>query len=172
MSICFKESTKILTDKGYIKIENLKKGDLIQTLKNGFVPVYQIGISTISNQASSIRIKDQLYLLCSFNYKEIFEDLVLTGSHSILVDTIPDSLINPVKGLLGNIYVTDDKYRLPVCLDPRSIVYKGLGQHNIYNIALENDNYCSNYGIYANGLLVESCSKMYLTELSKMKLKY
>jgi hypothetical protein len=27
-----------------------------------------------------------------------------------------------------------------------------------------------NYGIYANGLLVESCSKRYLAELSGMKL--
>jgi len=27
-----------------------------------------------------------------------------------------------------------------------------------------------NYGIYANGLLVESCSKRYLIELSKMEI--
>jgi hypothetical protein len=27
-----------------------------------------------------------------------------------------------------------------------------------------------NYGVYANGLLVESCSKRYLTELSNMRI--
>ena len=34
----------------------------------------------------------------------------------------------------------------------------------------ENDNYFGNYGIYANGLLVETCSKRYLKELSNMSL--
>jgi len=42
----------------------------------------------------------------------------------------------------------------------------------IYHLALENENYFSNYGIYANGLLVESCSKRYLKELSGMELNY
>jgi hypothetical protein len=41
---------------------------------------------------------------------------------------------------------------------------------NIYHIALENDDPYMNYGIYANGLLVESCSKRYLKELSKMRI--
>jgi len=34
--ICFKENTKILTNKGYQLIQNLKKGDLVKTLKYGF----------------------------------------------------------------------------------------------------------------------------------------
>jgi hypothetical protein len=38
----------------------------------------------------------------------------------------------------------------------------------IYHIALENEDYYMNYGIYANGLLVETCSKRYLSELSDM----
>jgi len=35
---------------------------------------------------------------------------------------------------------------------------------------LENDNYYTNYGVYANGLLVETSSKRYLKELSEMTL--
>ena len=31
--ICFKEDSKILTDKGYIPIQDLRKGDLVKTLK-------------------------------------------------------------------------------------------------------------------------------------------
>jgi hypothetical protein len=42
--------------------------------------------------------------------------------------------------------------------------------YTIYHFALENDNYYMNYGVYANGLLVETCSKRYLTELSNMEL--
>ena len=50
------------------------------------------------------------------------------------------------------------------------IQYETLGSYIIYHFALENDNYYNNYGIYANGLLVETCSKRYLKELSKMTL--
>jgi hypothetical protein len=72
--------------------------------------------------------------------------------------------------LLGDIYVTEKKYRLPACVDERASVYEVPGDYTIYHIALENDNYYWNYGIYANGLLVESCSKRYLKELSGMDL--
>jgi hypothetical protein len=68
------------------------------------------------------------------------------------------------------IYATGDKYRLMACIDERSNVYPKQGYHTIYHLALENDNYYFNYGIYANGLLVESCSKRYLKELSNMTL--
>ena len=48
--------------------------------------------------------------------------------------------------------------------------YEEEGNFTIYHLALENENYYTNYGIYANGLLVESCSKRYLFELSNMEL--
>lgn len=72
--------------------------------------------------------------------------------------------------VLGNLYSTDNKYRLPACVDKRSTIYEIAGTYTIYHIALENNNYYSNYGIYANGLLVETCSKRYLKELSEMTL--
>ena len=55
-------------------------------------------------------------------------------------------------------------------MDLRASIYKTPGQNTIYHLALENDNYYSNYGIYANGLLVETCSKRYLKELANMTL--
>ena len=68
------------------------------------------------------------------------------------------------------LFITDNKYRLPVCVDERSTVYDKPGPHMIYHLALENDNYYANYGIYANGLLVETCSKRFLKELSNMEI--
>lgn len=56
------------------------------------------------------------------------------------------------------------------CIDERTKVYQKRGYQTIYHLALENDYYYGNYGIYANGLLVESCSKRYLKELSNMTL--
>ena len=66
--------------------------------------------------------------------------------------------------------VTDDKYRLPACADLRASVYETTGTYTIYHLSLENDDYYMNYGIYANGLLVETSSKRYMKEQSGMKL--
>ena len=98
------------------------------------------------------------------------EDLVLTGCHSILVKEFKGEEKERTIELLGEVYITEDRYRLPVCLDERASVYEPAGTYTIYHVALENDDYYMNYGIYANGLLVESCSKRYLIEISEMEL--
>jgi hypothetical protein len=166
---CFKEGTKILTDKGYIEIQDLRKGDLIKTLNDDFKPIFMIGKRTIHHTASNDGNKNQLYKCCQEKYPEIFEDLVITGHHSVLVDNFTsEEQQENVKEILGAIYVTSGKYRLPACLDERASVYETEGNYTIYHFALEHENYYCNYGVYANGLLVETCSKRYLKELSNM----
>jgi hypothetical protein len=169
--ICFKEDSKILTSHGYRPIQDLKPGDLIQTLKHGFVPIHLIGKKPMNHTANPIRIKDQLYRCSTTNYPELFEDLVITGCHSILVDGFVDQhqLYRTIE-VNGSLYVTDDKYRLPACCDHRISVYEMPGTYTIYHLALENEDYFMNYGIYANGLLVETCSQRYLKELANMEL--
>jgi len=163
-TVCFKKDTQILTLQGYKRIQDLKPGDLVKTLKHEFVPIYKIGFSETHHPCNlEERVKDQLYKCSNDKYPEVFEDLILTGCHSILVDTF-DSKEQEDKSveLNGDLYVTDDKYRLPVCLDERATVYDVSGNHTIYHMALENDDYYMNYGIYANGLLVESTSKRFM----------
>ena len=168
---CFKEDTKILTDKGYILIKDLRKGDLVKTIKHDYVAINMIGKREIYHPASSERIKDQLYKCSKSEYPEIIEDLVITGCHCILVDNFTnDEQKQKVIEINKKIYITDNKYRLPACADLRASVYETSGSYTIYHLALENDNYYMNYGIYANGLLVETCSKRYLKELSNMTL--
>jgi hypothetical protein len=171
---CFKEGTKILTDKGYKSIENLKPKDLVKTLYNGYKPIYMIGKRKIYHVANTTeRIKDQLYKCSSTEYPEIGEggDVIITGCHCILVDEFAndEQRQNTIK-VNGKIYVTDRKYRLPICLDEKASVYEHPGEYTIYHLALENEDYYMNYGIYANGLLIESCSKRYLKEKSNMEL--
>ena len=168
---CFKEDAKILTNKGYIPIQNLRKGDLIKTLLHDYVPIVMIGKKDIHHPAKTERIKDQLYKCTHSEYPEIFEDLVLTGCHSILVDEFANEE-QKEKTIEVNkiIYITDNNYRLPACADHRASVYEHTGTHTIYHLALENDDYYMNYGIYANGLLVETCSKRYLKEVANMTL--
>ena len=45
------------------------------------------------------------------------------------------------------------------------------GNHKIWHLALENNDEYMNYGIYANGLLVESCSKRMMREFSGFSYK-
>jgi hypothetical protein len=169
--VCFKEDSKILTDKGYVAVQDLKKGDLVKTLKHDFVPINMIGKSEIHHAACEDRIKNQLYKCSKEQYPELLEDLVITGAHSILVDDFAsEEQRNRVIEINGNTYVTDKKYRLPAAADDRASVYEVAGAHTIYHIALDNADYYMNYGVYANGLLVETCSKRYLKELSNMEL--
>jgi hypothetical protein len=167
--VCFKEGTKILTNQGYISIETLRKGDLVKTLNNSFVPIEMVGKKTMYNPAINDRIKDQLYILENHEYSELFEPLVITGCHSVLVDGFEsEKQKEQVKDVLGKIYITDEKYRLPACVDTRSNVFLQKGDFTIYHIALENENYYGNYGVFANGLLVETCSRRYLKEYANM----
>jgi hypothetical protein len=55
-------------------------------------------------------------------------------------------------------------------LDPKANTYEIEGLHEIWHLALENDDYYMNYGIYANGLLVETTSKSFMERYSGMKL--
>ena len=168
---CFKEGSKILTDKGYKPIQDLRNGDLVKTLLHDYKPIVMIGKREIHHSASSERIKNQLYNCSQEQYPEIFEPLILTGCHSILVDRFTDEeQKKKVIEVNGNTYVTDRKYRLPACADLRASVYETPGTYTIYHLALEHEDYYMNYGIYANGLLVETCSKRYLKELSNMEL--
>jgi hypothetical protein len=173
---CFGENTKILcynSEKSveeYVLIQDIRKGTLVKTLLNGYVPVHMIGKRTIQNYANNERIKNRLYKCSKQNYPEIIddEDLILTGCHSILVPHLTDEQREKTIEELKQLYVTDKKYRLLTFLDPRAEIYQVDGDFPIYHFALENENYYMNYGVYANGLLVESCTKNYLERLSNM----
>ena len=172
---CFLEGTKILAmDKKrimkYIPIEKLKPGMLVKTLHAGFVPIKYIGYSTIYNPGLATRVRDQLFIYKKSAYPELTEDLVLTGNHSILVDTITDEEREQIIETLGNLYVTEQRYRLPAFNDKRAVPYEQRGDFRIWNLALENEDYYANYGIYANGLLVETTSCRYIKEISRMTL--
>jgi hypothetical protein len=174
---CFGENTKILcynsekSEEEYVFIQYIRPGTLVKTAMNGYVRVDMIGKTTIHSYANDDRIKNRLYKCTKEKYPEIVgESLILTGWHSILVDYLNDEQREKTIQEIKRICVTDKKYRLFAFLDPRAEPYQIEGELPIYHIALENNDYYMNYGVYANGLLVESCSKRYLKELSGMTL--
>lgn len=160
--VCFLKGTKILCENGYIPIEDLKQGDLVKTLLKGYVPIDTIKASSIYNSGDNKRVRDRLYILSRYFYKELFEDLVVTGPHSVLVDSLTSIQQQRIKSEFGHLFVTDNKYRLPVYIDDKSITYRKEGTFEIYHICLNHENEEYNYGIFANGLLVESCCKKHI----------
>ena len=171
---CFKEDSMILcyTDgkEEYVKIQEIRKGDLVRTVHHGYVPVNMIGTSTMYNPGHRVRGKDRLYVCKPSAYPELTSDLIITGCHSILSRTITPIQREQTIDLLGRIMITDNNYRIMACIDERAEPYQEEGLHTIWHLALDHEDIRMNYGIYANGLLVETCSKRFLKEYSGMVL--
>ena len=160
--ICFKEDTKILTDKGYRQIKDLRNGDMVKTLKGGYKPIIAIGYMPIYNNPVKSKIQNQLYIYQKETFPELTEDLVITGGHCVLVKDFVGQQRSMVQKALGNIFVTEGCYRLPAYLDDRAEIYQMAGPFNVYHLCLETENTNSNHAIYANGILVETCFIKYL----------
>jgi len=173
--MCFKEGTKILCLDGdtekYIPIQKLQKGILVKTLSSGYKPICMIGNSKIYNPANDLRYKNRLYICKKTNYPEILNDLIITGCHSILVPSLTDFQREHIEDLMGKIYVTENRYRLLACADERAEPYNEEGIFTIWHFALEHEHIRANYGVYANGLLVETSSKRMMSEYSGMVLQ-
>jgi hypothetical protein len=171
--VCFSEDAQILCYRNekeeYVCIKDIRKGELVKTYAHGYLKVDMIGHSKVNHLFQNDH-KNQLYRLTPANYSGLFEDLILTGCHSILVKTLTDVQREKTKELLGEIYITDDYYRLMAGIDENAVLFEKEGVYPIWHFALENENYYENYGVYANGLLVESCSKRMMKEYSGMTL--
>ena len=171
---CFKEGTKILCQENgvetYKPIESLVPGTLVKTSRDGYKKVEILGQGTIQNPGHSERSENRLYKCTKANYPEITEDLFITGCHSILVNKLTDKQREDTIKHLGRIFVTDKKYRLIACLDDRAEPFASEGNYTIYHIALEHTDPKMNYGVYANGLLVETCCLNTLKNKSNMVL--
>jgi len=172
---CFLEGSTILclvdNEEKYISIQDMRKGTLVKTSQNGYRKVELIGRKQFINSGSSMRGEHQLYICSKEKYPELTEDLVLTGDHSILVGSINDEQRKRMTEILGEIFVTENKYRLLAFLDDRAEPWSSMGEHTIWHFALESDNIYVNFGVYANGgLLVESSPIRFIRDKACMEL--
>lgn len=171
---CFKHDTKILClvdgEEVYVKIQDMRPGVLVRTVQHGYVPLEVIGKKPLKKPEHNARIPNRMYKYTSAEYPEIIEDLYITGHHCILLSFITEEQREEVWDLYQDIYITEEKFRYPCFLDPKAQISDEESESMIYHFALENDDIYANYGVLANGLLVETCSIRYLKELSKMDL--
>jgi large repetitive protein len=174
--MCFLEGTEILchsegNSDEYRKIEDLRKGDLVKTFMDGYKAIDTIGFTKVYNPGNAMRSKNRLYKCTPAKYPGVTKDLFITGCHSVLVDELTAEQEKRLLEEQGKIYITDNHYRLMACVDERAEPYTEEGLYTVWHLALENDNYYYNYGIFANGLHVETTSKRMIKEQSGMTLK-
>jgi hypothetical protein len=167
---CFLADSKVLTDKGLISIQLLKKGDLIQTLNDGLLPVKFVGMRSFFNKLTEERINAHLYKLNKIDFPELLEDLFITGGHPLLVDE-KDLDEEPKKKLLDmddTPIITEGKYRVFACVHPKAELWNDEKEHEIFDIVLENEDPKKNIGIWVNGILTESMDEDFFLNNSGM----
>ena len=167
MPDCFLEGSLILCQvdgiEKYLPIESLTLGTLVRTNGHGYKAAAVIKNATMYNTATDDRTPIRMYKCTTSNYPQLTSDLYLTGCHAILVDALTATQQAEIIKQFGKVFQTDDKYRLPACVDERAQPWNSEGRYKIWHIALENTSDTTNYGIYANGLLlVETSSIIFL----------
>lgn len=165
---CFNKGTQILCWKDnkeqYIAVEDLRKGMLVKTLDHGYKPIelMKCGLHTLGRltDRGMYKMKKQGTMI---------NDLEMTGFHAILVDE-NDSEYESDK-LIQSKYFTSNKDKLPIDgkIRIRSMFCHNFekmpqNEYTIYSFALDRDQY--QYGIWANGVLVETTSHNVLEVMS------
>lgn len=165
---CFNKGTQILCWKDnkeqYIAVENLRKGMLVKTLDHGYKPIELMkrGVHTLGRLVDKgmYKMKKQGTMI---------NDLEMTGFHAILVDE-NDSEYESDK-LIQSKHFKSNKDKLPIDgkIRIRSMFCHNfekmpINEYTIYSFALDRDQY--QYGIWANGVLVETTSHNVLEAMS------
>lgn len=167
---CFLANSKVLTDSSLVPIQLLKKGDVVQTLNHGLLPIKFVGKRSFFNKLTEERINSHLYKLNKKDFHELSEDLFITGGHPLLVDE-KDLDAETKKKLLDmdNIpIITECKYRVFAMLHPKAELWNEEGYYEIFDIVLENEDPHMNYGIWVNGILTESMDEDFFLNYSRM----
>lgn len=174
---CFGENTQILcfdsndNIEKYVKISELKIDDLVKTYKHGYKKIKHINSNNMINNPDLFW--NCIYKMPKNDSNNLIDDLYLTGFHSILVDNfnnIEQSNIKLNDDIFLQVYGTsqikiDDKYMITCAFSQQFEPLDNNLAYKYYNFALESDDPDAKYGIWANGLLVESTNVNHFTPL-------
>jgi hypothetical protein len=152
---CFAGNTLIMTSEGPVVITNLAVGSLVPTLSSGNKAVVSVGKRVVKG-----------YSFQMYGYGEC--GLEITGKHSILVDELTEEQREQIPSIIGSLKQAEGKWLLPACLDDNTYKISLYGDIPLYHVVLENQDDSANYGILANGMWVESCSKNDFINFSQM----
>jgi hypothetical protein len=166
--LCFDESTEILCldkhlEEVYLPISELKVGSIAKSFKHGFRRICAIYKNTLINDIND-------YQKCMFimpKDENMTKDLIMTGGHSILVDSINENeTTKNNKFFNGYSLNIDNKQLLLAAASDKFTALDNKNKYTFYNFCLENDaDDEARYGVWANGVLVDTPSFKYLKEI-------
>ena len=145
-----------------VAVEDLKPGMLVKAHANGFRPVDKIGYRTFANPGSSERLAQHLYVLPKVRYPSLTSNLTITGTRSVLIPVADDAQKEQMIAVHGTVSVTDRRYGLPCAADANATLHPIKGNMVIYNFSLVGASPDVNYGVFANGLLVDNSSAFHM----------
>jgi len=160
---CFNHGTKILClnqnfNEEYIPIQDLRKEHhLVKTYLHGYRKIDRLGKGVVVNHPD-------LWHGCMYKMEKteengLIEDLIVTGGHSILVDNVSDEEHQYQVNKIG-IQKIDGKQLLLASASPNFVKIEDTDLHAYYQLTPENNgNNDERFGIWANGVLVETPSK-------------
>jgi len=160
---CFNHGTKILClnqnfNEEYIPIQDLRKEQhLIKTYLHGYRRIDCFGKGVFIN--NSHLWHGCMYKMEKTEENRLIDDLIITGGHSILVDKVSDEEHLYQVHKIG-IQKIDDKQLLLASASSNFVKMEDTALYTYYQLTPENNgNNEERFGIWANGVLVETPSK-------------
>jgi hypothetical protein len=161
--LCFNKGTKILCmnqplEDKYIPIENLNVGDFVKTFKHGYRKVSKTIKGSFINNPKKWNMC--MYKMAKTASNGLIKDLIVTGGHSILVDSLSDAEREKYSemGIPDFANQTIDKKHLVLsCVSDQFVAMQDTSVYQYYHLLLENnDDDEERFGIWANGVLTET----------------
>jgi hypothetical protein len=166
--LCFDESTEILClnenlEEVYLPISNVKVGTFVKSFKHGFRRIEAIYKHSLINNINDFHS-------CMFlmpKNENMTKDLIVTGGHSILVDDMTqEELVKNNEYFNNTNPKIDDKQLLLAAASEKFTALENENEYTFYNFCLENEGDDEvRYGVWANGVLVETPSKQFLKDI-------
>jgi hypothetical protein len=161
--LCFNKGTKILCLNqelfdDYVPIEQLQLGDYVKTYKHGYRKIIKIIKGSFKNNPKKWNMC--MYKMTKTKSNRLIEDLIVTGGHSILVDSITKQQQAKYDEMGISEFskeTIDGKHLLLACVSDQFAPMPDNKVYTYYHLLLNNDNdEEERFGIWANGILTET----------------
>jgi len=159
---CFSEGTGILVLTSQLKeeyklVQDLIIGDFVKSYIHGYRKVSKMLKGSFVNNPKEEGVSNCMYIMSKTEDNGLIEDLTLTRNHGVLVEKLTEdeekkvdkNNLPIIDGLLSIITADSDKFEKVM----------DNNMYNYYHFSLETDgDNDRRFGVYANGLLVETPS--------------
>lgn len=173
---CYNKGTQILCmidqTETYVAIQDVKPGNLVKTYRHGYRRVEMVGTKTMMNCPD--KWNNCMYVMAKMG--NMTDDLIITGNHSILVDTNQRTgtelererannmnrthkMANGMMVYESKCYKIDDKCTIMAAVSDKFKKIENGEVYRYYHLVIEDADEMRRFGIWANGVLSETESR-------------